>query len=534
MNLLTDNWIPVRPQQMGTSQQISLQALLCGSDRWELSLPRDDMELAALQLLICIAQVLFPPVGKKEWGERIAEPLPLDVFADAIENYQDWFQLDHAMYPFMQVKGVEAKNVTSMDKLLAGLDSSTNGRFVNEPNLANGLCFGCAAIALYNQANNAPSFCGGVKAGLRGPSPVTTFSRFPTENFCLKETIFVNLLSKEFIKENFEKLASDKTQPPNWRLPIKQVGVKNKIKQGEPVLVSDVSLFKGLFWQPAHIELVRSEFAYTCSCCGLSVASFSSLIFEKFSYEYVGAWIHPHSPQIFSIKKGEVQIKYLSFTPSTPSWTQLSNYLVTCGLSQERKGEFGQTPALVVKQIQEYLKEKSENTELIVGGYCNNKASILERRHEVFTLSHGWEAHAGKVRELVEHAQKYKDALIGQLYYISKDTEGEKGNLKKIGLSFKKNKKTYHALVERGIKQFYRRSEDLMMQSLASIDFNNTLPTYVELDAQFNTICKSIFTELTNPYQHDPELFRTLTIARRSLQKHIREIRVNQPSEDAA
>lgn len=534
MNLLTDSWIPVRPQRVGAARKISLQVLLCGSDRWELSLPRDDMELATLQLLICIAQVLFPPVGKKEWGERIAEPLPLNVFSAAIENYQDWFQLDHAMYPFMQVKGVEAKKVASMDKLLAGLNSSTNGRFVNEPNLANGLCFGCAAIALYNQANNTPSFCGGVKAGLRGPAPVTTFSRFPTTNSCLKETIFINLLSKEFIKENFGNLPSDKTQPPNWRSPIKQIGVKNKIKQGEPVLVSDISLFKGLFWQPAHIKLVRSELADTCSCCGLSAASFNGLIFEKFSYEYVGVWAHPHSPQIFSIKKGEAQIKYLSFTPSTPSWTQLSNYLVTRELSQERKGAFGQTPALVVKQIREYLKERAGNTELIVGGYCNNKASILERRHEVFTLSHGWEAHLEKVRELVEHAQKYKGALIGQLYFISKDTEGEKGSLKRIGLSFKKNKKTHYVLVEKGIKQFYRRSEDLMMRSLANIDFDNTLPTYVELDARFNIICTSIFTELTSPYQHDPELFRTLTIARRSLQKHMREIRVNQSSEDAA
>ena len=177
MNLLTDEWIPVRPQKPGAARHISLKALLCGNERWELALPRDDMELAALQLLICLVQVMLPPADERQWRERIVKPLDLDTLNRATNPYRDWFQLDHPDYPFMQVRGVKAKVDTAMDKLLAGLDSSTNSRFVNEPDMASGLCFGCVAIALYNQANNAPSYGGGFKFGLRGSCPVTTFSQ---------------------------------------------------------------------------------------------------------------------------------------------------------------------------------------------------------------------------------------------------------------------------------------------------------------------------------------------------------------------
>ncbi len=35
MNLLKDDWIPVRPLQSGSPEKISLQRLLCGEERWE-------------------------------------------------------------------------------------------------------------------------------------------------------------------------------------------------------------------------------------------------------------------------------------------------------------------------------------------------------------------------------------------------------------------------------------------------------------------------------------------------------------------
>lgn len=512
MNLLTEKWIPVRPQLTGSLRQIDLQTLICGDECWELALPRDDMELAALQLLICLAQVLLPPADKKEWVERVTSPVSVGKFRAAIQPYQDWFQLDHSEYPFMQVKGVPAKEPTSMDKLLAGLDSSTNSRFINEPNLASGLCFGCVAIALYNLANNAPSFGGGFKFGLRGSCPVSTFSRGQD----LRSTIWINVLSEESLDEYVSGWRDNCGQPPTW---------VESIKEKSTISAHGIGLLRGLFWQPGHTQLIPPKKSGQCSCCGQNADKlFAGFNKSKFTYTIDGLWEHPHSPQVSSLKSGAMETRYLGFTQSIPAWTQLSRYVVRRDLSEVGKGEKGQRPALVIEQLERYLSGNGSKFELLVGGYRNNQAAILERRHELLTLNHGWEKHTATLHELVSHGLKYKTALRKVLYVCSQGIKEKERKLKGTGLD----------LQVAGEIQFYRRSEGLMTDALANIDFNKPTPTFVSLDEGMGNICVAIFEELTSPYAHDPELFRTLAIARRSLQKHIKEIRIPEAEEDAA
>ena len=136
MNLLSDPWIPVRPQAKASAQKLTLRQLLCGNEKWELCLPRDDMELAALQLLVCLAQALAAPENLEELRQRIVKPLAEQHFDESCKPYAEWFQLDHPRFPFMQVRGVAAKDPTPMDKLLAGVTGATNSCFVNQPGLA--------------------------------------------------------------------------------------------------------------------------------------------------------------------------------------------------------------------------------------------------------------------------------------------------------------------------------------------------------------------------------------------------------------
>lgn len=533
MNLLKDAWIPVRPQESGAARQISLETLLCGSKHWELALPRDDMELAALQLLVCLVQVILPPADARQWRERIRTPLDVDTLRAAAEPYQKWFQLDHPDFPFMQVRGVKAQEITPMDKLLAGLDSSQSSRFVNERNLASCLCFGCAAIALFNQANNSPSFCGGVKAGLRSSTPTTTFARLPYDGFSLRETIHLNILTQEAIEDNFPA-SKDYVTEPNWVLKIKQTGVKNGIKQGEAVKINTLSPIRSLFWQPAHIELSVDDSGQQCACCGMGQSKFNGFKFEKFSYEYTGAWAHPHSPQILSVKDGKAHISYVGFNQSVPAWTDLSKYIVDSFIINNKGGAVEIRQAEVIKQIKKFLKGNDNNIELIIGGYRNEKAKILDRRHEVITLGKGWESHTNDVTQVIEHSLKYRDSISKAFYLFSEGIERGGKKIKGASFTYKKNKKTYFTLQEIGINHFYRRSEGRMLSALANIKFDDQLPTYLELDKVLSAISLAVFDELTSPYQHDPELFRTLTIARRSLLKELKEIRYHTTEEEAA
>ena len=77
MNLLEDPWIPVRADDgAGAFQLLTYRQLLCGSTGdWQISLPRDDLELACLQLLVCMTQVMFLPENDAALRKHMAEPL---------------------------------------------------------------------------------------------------------------------------------------------------------------------------------------------------------------------------------------------------------------------------------------------------------------------------------------------------------------------------------------------------------------------------------------------------------------------------
>lgn len=166
MNLLTDPWIPVLHNKV--FDQISLRELLCQEADWELVLPRDDMELACLQLLISLTQVLFTPVDQQVLRARIKTPLREIEFEQVIANYQEWFDLDHSAMPFMQTRGVQAAEVTPIQKLFIGLPEGNNHALFNAEGEINAICGGCVAIALFNQANNVLALA----AALRGACEV--------------------------------------------------------------------------------------------------------------------------------------------------------------------------------------------------------------------------------------------------------------------------------------------------------------------------------------------------------------------------
>ena len=92
-------------------------------------MPRDDMELAALQLLICLVQVIFTPSNKQQWQQRIKQPLTADEYEQAVARMMDWFDLLHPQYPFMQTRGVTATDPTPIQKLLIGLPEGNNHVF---------------------------------------------------------------------------------------------------------------------------------------------------------------------------------------------------------------------------------------------------------------------------------------------------------------------------------------------------------------------------------------------------------------------
>lgn len=507
MNLVRDRWIPVRLLEGGTPLRISLGELLCGEEKWELCLPRDDMELAAMQLLICLAQTLFTPKDGKELLTRVVKPLTNGEYETAAAPYDDWFRLEHPQWPFMQVKGVAAKEPTPLDKLLAGVTGATNSCFVNQPGLADGLCGGCSAIALFNQASCAPSFGGGFKAGLRGSSPITTLIQgVMSENVRdpdhLRRTVWLNVLHSEEVRSNFPWHEGNSAQQPTWVEPI---------KAGETVPAQRIGFVRGLLWQPAHIELLPPVAGQNCSCCGLpSPTVYTAFNKAKFSYTVTETWPHPHSPRV--TKKGDTTEKFAAFTTTAPAWTQLSRFVVQHQIDKDNSG--GQQPAPVVMQARKILPQQFQKLNLLVGGYRNNQASVLERRHEVFTLNHGWDKYPQVIDAMVELGRGYRDAMYKAIFVFMNGVKDVKGAGIKLG-----------QFVD---AQFYRRSEPTVEAALAKINFADPGPELARMRVALKSIIFELFEEATRPYLNDPELIRTLAVARRTLYKHTNNLEPQQ------
>src|SRR5690606_26936123 len=166
MNLLLDNWIPVRGSSL-----LGLKQILCESDdiarQRQLALPRDDMELACLQLLISLVQVALAPPNRQAWIERMTKPLTEAEYDAAVESLVDWFDMDHPEHPFMQTRNVPSKETLPIQKLMIGLPAGNNHSLFNAPDEVTLLSESAAVIALFNQAVNSPGISSGLEVGIR-------------------------------------------------------------------------------------------------------------------------------------------------------------------------------------------------------------------------------------------------------------------------------------------------------------------------------------------------------------------------------
>lgn len=499
MNLLEDPWIPVRADHgAGAFRLLTYRDLLCEpGQNWQISLPRDDLELACLQLLVCMTQVMFLPDDDAALRQRLATPLTPAEFDADIAPFLDWFDLDHLTLPFMQTRGVKAAEPTPIQKLLIGLPEGNNHAFFNEVGEARHLSGPVAAIALFNQASNCPSFGGGFKGSLRGGAPITTLV-FDRD---LYRMVWRNVLTRPRVEERQIAAPGLVQDQPTWVSPVAE---KSTIHWNQ------IGLMRGLFWQPAHVELVRSDGARACDVLGgEATAGYSGFLKEKFNFTVEGVWPHPHGAMTMSLKKGEMEQRFASFTTTAPAWTQLSEFVIPRSLNDKDAKE-GSTPAGSISQF--HATTIDEPLNILVGGYRTNQASVLERRHELIGLAPGWGMEK-RLFTLVGIGKGAKKALRGKLYFA---VQGNKDKaLKGLGA----------AVHETAEKLFYARTENLIHQTFSS---NATFKEWGEARRQYAqqiaAHCRDIFEELTDPYALKPELIPVIAWSRRALNTDLNKL----------
>lgn len=498
MDLLTDDWIPVRAAGgTGAFRLLTYRELLCEPGDWQVSLPRDDLELACVQLLVCMTQVMFLPENIPALRVRSNTLLSPEEFAASVQPCRDWFNLDHPTQPFMQSRGVKSAEDTPIQKLLIGLPEGNNHAFFNEAGEVRHLCGAVAAICLFNQATNSPSFGGGFKGSLRGGAPITTLVAGKN----LRETIWSNVLIRSHIaKRQIETPGFDQDQP-TWVKPIVE---KDTIHWNE------IGLVRGLFWQPARVELVKSEVDAPCDMLGFDAgAVYTGFRKEKFNFTVEGVWPHPHGALTLSLKNGVLEQKFSSFTTTAPAWTLLSEFVVPKSINDPDAKE-GAIPAGPITQANEL---DDGHLHLLIGGYRTKQASVLERRHELMSLAQGWSDDKGRLKQLVDLGKEAKKALRGKLYFAVQGSK-DKG-LKGIGA----------AIHETAEKLFYARTEHLIHETFSNaLTFKEWKMAKADFAKQLATHCCAIFKELTDPYAMKPELIPVIAWARRGLNTELAKL----------
>ncbi|MCI0350996.1 MAG: type I-E CRISPR-associated protein Cse1/CasA [Acidobacteriales bacterium] len=511
MNLLEGPWIPVRARGgTGEFRLLTYRQLLCEPGDWQVSLPRDDLELACLQLLVCMTQVMFLPEDVATLRARLATTLTPEEFAAGIAPCHDWFDLDHPTQPFMQSRGVIAAEDTPIQKLLIGLPEGNNHAFFNEAGEARHLSGTVAAIALFNQAANCPSFGGGFKGSLRGGAPITTLVFGST----MREIVWRNVLTRPNLAARQIAMPGFNADLPTW---VKPIAKHTKIYWNE------IGLARGLFWQPARVELVKSAHEALCGVLGgAPVPGYSGLRKEKFNYTIEGVWPHPHGALNLSRKKDALKQKFASFTTIAPAWTQLSEFVVLHSLDGNAKE--GSTPAGAVTQA---IEMGVEGLSLLIGGYRANQASVLERRHELIGLAQGWRDNNGRrLPELVSIGRTALIALRSKLLTTAKGYEEKKRGFKLKGVgAFDKQGKKYVGLHDLGEKLFYARTENLIHQTFSNrVTWKEWSYARARFAEQIAEHCRSIFEELTQPYAAKPELIPVIAWSRRSLNTDLNKL----------
>ena len=505
MNLLEEPWVPVRADHgAGPFRLLTLEELLCSDGAWRVSLPRDDLELAGLQLLVCMAQVMFLPEDDAELRRHCRAPLTPEELLDGCRPCANWFDLEHPTHPFMQTRGVTATEVTPIQKLLIGLPEGNNHAFFNEAGEVRRLGGPVAAIALFNQACNSPSFGGGFQGNLRVgamKAPITTL----VSGRNLRETVWRNVVTlpqlRDYMPDYEPNFVTDR---PTWVDPIGSQQI---------VRATEIGLTRGLFWQPAKVELVRAALDSACDVLGArSGPAFTSFRKQQFRFKVEGIWPHPHSPRLATRKDGAITERFASFSSSAPAWTHLSEFVVPHPLMPE--GNEGSVPAAPVHQADIF----DGPLHLVVGGYRTKGASVIGRRHDLFTLSEGWhEEGKDRVRQLVKIGLAAKAALRGKLMYAMQGDK--KKGMKGIGLSLHETAETL----------FYGQTESLLHETLR---FGLTVKAWRLSKAAFiesmSTTAEDIFKQLTDPYAHKPEFIPIITWTRRGL-----KVDINKLKEDA-
>jgi len=421
MNLLTDQWLPVRRRD-GTQEKIAPYEVTTGFDVnpiVDVWAPRPDFRSALYQLLIGMMQVAAMPEDEESWLEFWDEPPKTEWLQESLLSYRECFEIDSSGPAFMQDYSSLDVEPQSLYNLFINLPA--NGHF--QKNAFARISPYWAAIALFTLQTFAPSGGVGHRVGLRGGGPLTTIV-MPEKNRTLWSSIWLNVLEREelkFLPGDIEKKNMDMIFP--W------MGPTRTSEGGKATLPEDCHPCQMFFGMPRRIRLLVDNSPGICDLSGEHTeTSVSSYKTKNYGVNYDGPWLHPLNAYSINPKKQEEPPLSIKGQPGGITYRHWSGLAINSET---------QTPAKVVQLLnsssvrREVLEESGAN--IWASGYDmdNMKARCwYESNMPLFPLN---PENSTVVKNRLSHlvgaafevAQNLRSSVKSAWFSRPKDTKGD-------------------------------------------------------------------------------------------------------------
>lgn len=310
MNLLTDQWLPVKRQD-NITDTVAITELLSNyvnNPIVDIIAPRPDFRSALYQLLIGIIQVSALPEDEEHWQELWEEPYSHEELQRKMLQYQHCFEIDSDGPAFMQdfdlPEGEQKDIAVLLIEAPGGKTIKDNLDHFIKRDTVKAVSPYWATVALYSMQTFAPAGGVGHRVGLRGGGPLTTIV-LPQKNATLWEKVWLNIICEEKV----HKLSGDSTRINEsdffpW---LKQS--KESKDKGTELLPIECHPFHMYFGMPRRMRL---EFTHEKGICDLTGTTTDNLvktfITKNYGNNYDGPWIHPLNAYAEPKKDGDIPL----------------------------------------------------------------------------------------------------------------------------------------------------------------------------------------------------------------------------------
>lgn len=494
MNLLEDQWIPVKTRQ-GEEKFIAAYEIV-QADIISLNAPRADFNAALIQFLIGLIQTVYAPDDEVNWEDLYEEPPTESQLKESFEKIKEAFYLDGDGYRFMQDNSIQQQDkLKPIEDIIFGApgDSAKDknkDHFVKQNDI-NGLCLPCAALAIMTTNTFADNGGSGYFESMRGNGFVSTLVHLNTfDDFSLWRNIWINILTIDHFHKNKNldkffwmfsipddntrrkelsekiKFLDDEIKNTTDKEKIKELKITQRSIQNSRKDITGIyqenanSLQVYWAWMRRLFLNISDSNNEICSVCNTHNVAVKGVYKTNKGYNYPKSdWKHPFSPYKKAVS-GDYEGKFLALEMTTKGLP----YIYWSHFTEQNESQY---PALVITKHFKNDLFKKEQLTIWSFGYAMDKNSTLgwyESKTPLYLIANidNKKLFESEVDKYIASSNKITDSyLVNSIKFAWFDENKEKNKDKKIAFSNDKATEISKSFWNNTESKFYELLEKL-------------------------------------------------------------------------